>query len=117
MAKAVIERTGFQVGSSAAKFAEDFSKHTATVKATIPESQPPCLRSRPRLEASLRLSRSRRTGQPLPRSNNREEFWELLKGTLPNTGSTLAMKKPKVLSEAAPLPDLGPEASSSTSAP
>ncbi|MBK1877095.1 sulfotransferase family protein [Pelagicoccus mobilis] len=80
MGRAVIEKTGFSLGSLPEKFAEDFASHTDRVKATIPASQ------------LLEFEVSKGWGPlcdfleieapdtPFPRSNNREEFWELVKG-------------------------------------
>ncbi|MBD5781580.1 hypothetical protein IEN85_18910 [Pelagicoccus sp. NFK12] len=80
MAKAVIERTGFQVGSSPEKMAEDFSKHTAAVKAAIPASQLLVFEVAQGWQPLCDFLQVNAPDTPFPRSNNREEFWELVKG-------------------------------------
>lgn len=79
MAKAVIERTGFKIGSGPEQFAEDFQKHNAAVKAVIPESQLLVFEVAQGWEPLCDFLGVKVPETPFPRSNNREEFWELVK--------------------------------------
>lgn len=80
MARAVIERGGFQIGSSTEKFAADFDRHNQAVKEAIPESQLLVFEVAQGWDPLCKFLATESPDIPFPRSNNREEFWELVKG-------------------------------------
>ncbi|MDQ8202933.1 sulfotransferase [Pelagicoccus sp. SDUM812003] len=80
MACAVIERTGFTIGSTSERFEQDFAAHNERVKAAIPESQLLVFEVAQGWDPLCAFLGRDVPVSPFPRSNNREEFWELVKG-------------------------------------
>lgn len=80
MAKSVIERTGFEIGSTPEKLAQDFAKHNQSVVAAIPKSNLLVFEVAQGWEPLCQFLELETPDLPFPRSNNREEFWELVKG-------------------------------------
>lgn len=80
MAQSVIESCGFTVGSSPEKLALDFARHTEAVKAAIPENQLLVFDVREGWAPLCEFLGLQAPSTPFPRTNNREEFWEKVKG-------------------------------------
>ncbi len=80
MAERVIEQAGFTIGSSPAQLAQDFAKHNASVKTAIPEDQLLVFDVTEGWEPLCDFLQVDAPKTPFPRSNNREEFWEKVKG-------------------------------------
>ncbi|MDQ8188401.1 sulfotransferase [Pelagicoccus sp. SDUM812002] len=80
MAEAVIERTGFEIGCSTERLAEDFAKHNDAVIAAIPSSQLLVFEVAQGWDPLCYFLGVESPDTVFPRSNNREEFWELVKG-------------------------------------
>jgi hypothetical protein len=78
MAYRVIERTGFPDGLDADELGKAFSAHNEAVKATIPESQLLVYQVKEGWEPLCDFLGVPVPDGPFPRTNDRQEFWELV---------------------------------------
>ena len=82
MASAVIARTGFPVGLDRAALISAFVAHCDAVKATIPASQLLVYEVKDGWEPLCRFLNVPVPAEPLPRTNDRAEFWDRVSGKI-----------------------------------
>ena len=80
MGRAVLARTGFPGGLDRAALISRFNAHTAAVEAAIPASRLLVFQVKDGWGPLCSFLRVPEPSEPFPRSNNREEFWELVGG-------------------------------------
>lgn len=78
MATRVIERAGFPLGMNKAELADAFVAHNEAVRATIPARQLLEFQARDGWEPLCAFLEVPVPDAAYPRTNNREEFWELV---------------------------------------
>lgn len=80
MANRVITRTGFPATLDRAGLIEAFVAHTETVKSVIPADQLLIYEVKEGWEPLCDFLQVSAPDEPFPRTNRREEFWELVRG-------------------------------------
>ena len=80
MAENVIAKSGIPSGLNADDLMKAFSDHNEAVKASIPESQLLVFEVKEGWEPLCRFLDMPVPDEPFPRSNDREEFWDLVSG-------------------------------------
>jgi hypothetical protein len=76
----VIARAGFRQGMSAEELARAFVAHRKAVEAAIPAEQLLVFEARQGWEPLCEFLGEPVPAEPFPRTNNRDEFWDLVKG-------------------------------------
>lgn len=80
MANAVITKTGFPQGLDREGLINGFIAHNKAVRETIPEEQLLVFQVKEGWEPLCKFLKVPVREEPFPRTNNREEFWELVNG-------------------------------------
>ena len=80
MAENIIAKSGIPSGLNADDLMKAFSDHNEAVKASIPESQLLVFEVKEGWEPLCRFLDMPVPDEPFPRSNDREEFWDLVSG-------------------------------------
>ena len=80
MANAVITKTGFPQGLDREGLINGFITHNKAVRETIPEEQLLVFQVKEGWEPLCKFLNVPVREEPFPRTNNREEFWELVNG-------------------------------------
>lgn len=80
MAKDVIEATGFVEGLDAAGLRDAFVAHNEAVKSTIPAERLLVFEVKEGWEPLCQFLEAPVPDEPFPRTNHREEFWDLVTG-------------------------------------
>jgi Sulfotransferase domain len=78
MAERVITKTGFPVGLNDDDLMKAFVAHNEAVKATIPASQLLVFEVKDGWEPLCEFLGAQVPDEPFPRTNDREEFWDLV---------------------------------------
>ena len=80
MANAVITKTGFPLGLDREGLINGFMAHNKAVREIIPEEQLLVFQVKEGWEPLCKFLNVPVPDEPFPRTNNREEFWELVNG-------------------------------------
>lgn len=80
MANAVITKTGFPLGLDREGLINGFIAHNKAVREIIPEEQLLVFQVKEGWEPLCKFLNVPAPEEPFPRTNNREEFWELVNG-------------------------------------
>jgi hypothetical protein len=80
MAEGVISSSGFRAGLSDDDLMNAFVAHNESVKATIPASQLLVFEVKDGWEPLCKFLGTEIPDEPFPRTNDREEFWDLVSG-------------------------------------
>ena len=80
MSTDVIARAGVQPGMSLPELEQAFEAHTAAVKALIPAAQLLEFQVKQGWAPLCKFLGQPVPDEPFPRTNNREEFWDLVSG-------------------------------------
>ncbi len=80
MAKQVIKKTGFPPGLSVQELTEAFEAHSAAVKAMIPKDRLLVYQVKQGWEPLCEFLDKPVPDKPFPRTNDRGEFWDRIKG-------------------------------------
>ncbi|MDW5290286.1 sulfotransferase family protein [Formosa sp. PL04] len=80
MANDVVVKSGFPIGSDRDQLIEGFIAHNKAVKESIPQEQLLIFQVKDGWEPLCEFLNVAVPNEAFPRTNNREEFWELIKG-------------------------------------